>query len=111
LDPESPGYQKFLIKPAILDSLQWAEGYHVSPYGKITVSWAKTGESFKLEADIPENTSASVFIQAKSVNDITENGVNITENKDIRLVRFENNYAVLEIASGFYTFNSLLPGM
>jgi len=109
-DPGSPGYQKFLIKPAILDSLQWAKGYHVSPYGEISVSWTKTGESFNLEVDIPENTTASVFLQADSVDDITENGVNITENKDIRLIRFENNYAELEIGSGFYTFNSVLPG-
>jgi len=62
IDPDTPGYKHFVINPALIDSLQWARGYHITPYGPIEVSWRKTRESFTLEVDIPENTSATVFM-------------------------------------------------
>ncbi len=65
IDPDSPGYKHFIINPAFIDSLQWAKGYHISPYGPIEVSWKKTKESFTLEIDIPENTSATVIMPGR----------------------------------------------
>ncbi len=106
IDTEAPGYKHIIIKPAQIDSLQWALGYHISPYGKIEVSWEKTEESFILEVDIPENTSATVFIPASSKTDITESGISILDSKEIQLRGFENGQAEIEIGSGKYKFYS-----
>jgi alpha-L-rhamnosidase len=108
-DPEMPGYKHLIIKPALLDSLQWAKGHHVSPYGPIEVQWERAGESYSLEVTIPENSSASVYLPADSKEPITENNIPITENRDIQLIRFEKNRAELRIGSGHYSFNSTLP--
>jgi len=109
-DAESPGYTHFIIKPAFMDSLRWAKGYHISPYGPIEVSWEKTREACTLEIDIPENTSASVFIPAKAEINITENaGEGGKALKDAHGVRFkgmENGSAVLNVGSGHYKFVS-----
>lgn len=109
VDSESPGYRNIVIKPALIDSLQWAKGYHISPYGKISVSWVKTKDFFNLELEIPENTSATVILPFNTIDDITENEIKITDNKDIQLKSFENNIAELKIGSGYYKFKSLLP--
>ncbi len=75
IDPDSPGYKHFIINPACIDSLQWARGYHISPYGPIEVSWKKTKESFTLEVDIPENTSATVIMPGTyDENDLSKVG-------------------------------------
>jgi alpha-L-rhamnosidase len=65
LDPDTPGYKHFLIKPALIDSLLWAKGYHRSPYGPIQVSWEKDKTSFTLQLDVPENTRATVVMPGK----------------------------------------------
>jgi alpha-L-rhamnosidase len=108
INPETPGYKHFLIKPAFLDSLQWAKGHHISPYGSIEVSWEKTKDSYILEIDIPENTSASVIIPARSENDITENaresGKALQDARGVSFIGMENGNAVLNVGSGHYKF-------
>jgi alpha-L-rhamnosidase len=110
MDIESPGYKHIVIKPAIIDSLQWARGYHISPYGKIEVSWENTKNSLTLEVDIPENTSASVFIPATSEADFKEStvegGNQIQDVHGVTFIRMENGSAVLRVGSGHYTFVS-----
>lgn len=110
IDPESPGYKNIIIKPALIDSLQWAKGYHISPYGKIEVSWEKTKETFTLEIDIPENTSATVFMPAKAETDITEStqkgGKTLQDVPGVTFIRMENEKAVLSVGSGHYAFVS-----
>jgi len=110
IDPKSPGYKNIIVKPAIIDSLQWAKGHHISPYGRIEVSWKKTKGSITLEVDIPENTSASVFIPAKEEADITESTVQgnkpLEEVHGVTFLGMENGSAVLRVGSGHYTFVS-----
>lgn len=108
INPLQPGYKNFTIKPAIVDSLKWAKGYHNSAYGKIEVSWQKSNEIYTLKLTIPENSTATVFIPAKSESDISENNIPVTRNNEIELVSFENNRARLKIGSGRYKFQSFL---
>ncbi len=108
-NPEAPGYKDFIIKPGIIDSLQWAKGHHISSYGAIEVNWIKTKDSFTLEVKIPENTTASVFVPAKSKADIKESNESIIHNQKIQLEGFENNCAELRMGSGHYKFYSILP--
>jgi len=93
-----------------MDSLQWAKGHHISPYGPIEVSWEKTREAYILEFDIPENTSASVFIPAKAEIDITESdresSKTLQDAYGISFIGMENGNAVLNVGSGHYKFVS-----
>ena len=110
IDPEVPGYKHFLIKPAFMDSLQWAKGHHISPYGSIEVSWEKTKDAYILEFDIPENTSASVFIPAKAEIDIKESAREsskaLQDAHGVSFIGMENGNAVLNVGSGHYKFVS-----
>lgn len=103
-DPKNVGYKKFIVRPAFHDSLEWAKGYHVSPYGNINVSWKKTDKIYSLELTIPANTTATIFIPAKAHSDILENNKPITSDENIQLLGFKNNVAELRIGSGNYHF-------
>lgn len=112
LDQETPGYQEFIIKPAPIDELMWAKGYHISPFGKIEVSWGKNRESYTLEIDIPENSSATVFIPAASEDDVTESGFGSGKSPGdvhgVSFLKMENGYAIFRLSSGHYKFVSNL---
>ena len=103
-DPKKVGYKEFIVKPAFHDSLQWAKGHHVSPYGNINVSWKRTDQMYSLELIVPENTVATLFIPAKAESEIWENNKPIKSSKEIQLLRFENNIAELKLGSGAYQF-------
>jgi alpha-L-rhamnosidase len=103
-DPKEVGYKEFIVRPAFHDSLQWAKGHHVSPYGNINVSWKKTDKIYSLELTVPDNTTATVFIPVKVGSDIWENNKPIASAKEIRLLGFKNNIAELKIGSGTYQF-------
>jgi len=104
VDPELPGYKNIIIKPALIDSLQWSKGHHISPYGIVEISWIKSEDSYALEVNIPENTTATLFIPAKSEADIIENNMAITNSQEIKLLGIENYCAELRIGSGHYKF-------
>ena len=103
-DPKKVGYKEFIVRPAFNDSLQWAKGHHVSPYGNINVSWKKTDKIYSLELTVPDNTIATVFIPAKVGSDIWENNKPIASAKEIQLLGFEHNIAELKLGSGTYQF-------
>ncbi|MHA1379483.1 MAG: glycoside hydrolase family 78 protein [Candidatus Helarchaeota archaeon] len=109
LDENRPGYKHITIRPWPCGSITWAKGHYDSIRGKIAISWALNGENFKLEVSIPPNTTATVFIPAKNAENVTENGNLISDSEDLKFVKYENNNAIYEIASGKFNFSSRFP--
>ncbi len=107
---ESPGYKRFVIKPALIEGIQWAEGFHNSPFGPIEVRWERSKDSYTLEINIPENSEALVFIPAHSALDISEqskgNEIPMSDLKGVELEKVENGIARLHVGSGHYIFAS-----
>lgn len=62
LDPESPGFRHFLIRPQPVGDLTWAKATHESPYGEIASSWKKEGKRFRLSITVPPNCTATVIL-------------------------------------------------
>ena len=99
-DPKNPGFKHTIIKPNIVDELDFANATYSSMYGEITSNWEFKNGAFKLLVAIPPNTTASVFIPAKSVDD-----VNI-DNSMVKFIGVEEDFLHYEIPSGKYTFVS-----
>jgi alpha-L-rhamnosidase len=99
-DYNSPGFRHFILKPLPGGTLNWAKGSFDSFSGKIEAGWTKDGNKFEYSFTIPPNTSATVFIPAKSIEkaaiiiDKAEEEFNNTGHAD--------GYAVFEIKSGTY---------
>jgi alpha-L-rhamnosidase len=104
-DFDHPGFGQFTIKPHILKNLTFAEGELNTVKGVIKSAWKKNAGNLSLRISIPANTKAIVYVPATSKKAVTENGKKISEIKELRLLREENGYVVLEAGSGNYQFN------
>ncbi len=98
INAAAPGFEKIRIKPQPAGDLSWAKGDYYSVKGLIKSSWKKEQKRFLMEVSIPVNTQAEIWIPAKPEDTIAENGVAIKPS------RFENGYAIIEIASGEYSY-------
>jgi alpha-L-rhamnosidase len=63
--PESVAYQDIVIKPSILQSLNFAAGSYESVRGKISSSWKIENNICTLEVEIPEGPDAKVILSAE----------------------------------------------
>ena len=55
-----PGYKKIKISPMPISGLEYAKGSYETPYGPVSVSWKREGDSFIIDVDIPVNTEAMI---------------------------------------------------
>jgi alpha-L-rhamnosidase len=106
-DPVAEAYQ-FTIKPYYENTLQWVKTKQELYTGKVYTHWKLDNNRLSLEVQIPANSSGEVFIPAASFEVMKENGVPIVEAEGVVFERFENGYAVIQIVSGHYHFESIL---
>jgi alpha-L-rhamnosidase len=98
LDPAEPGYKRIVIHPEVGGGLTWAKGSLESMHGRIESGWRVEGDKFTLDVTIPANTSATVYVPAKSAEAVKAEGA--------RFVRMEGSNAVYEVDSGKYRFEA-----
>ncbi len=60
LAAEEPGYKKIRIAPRPIAGLEWAKARHDGPYGMIEVGWKRDGDTVRVSAVVPPNSSAVV---------------------------------------------------
>jgi alpha-L-rhamnosidase len=105
-DPEAPGFQKIIIKPEPVGDLTWVKAGYDSVQGRISSEWHKSSRQFDLQIIIPANTTARVYLPAKDIKSITENGRDPTKIAGVKSAKMEAGRAVLEVGSGGYHFLS-----
>jgi len=59
-DPESPGFQDAVIKPAFVDELNFVNGSHDTVYGTIQSNWKRLDGAILLHVIVPANSTATV---------------------------------------------------
>jgi len=99
-DPKNPGFKHIIIKPNLVDELDYVNVSYPSDYGKIISNWVLKNNELKLMVTIPPNTTASVFIPANSVDDVK------VDNPNAALIRTEKDISHYEVPSGQYIFIS-----
>ncbi len=62
-DPEHPGFEKFLLAPAVPEGLEHASATYHSPFGKIVSNWKRENNKIIYQVEIPPETSAFVEVQ------------------------------------------------
>jgi len=103
-DPGGPGFKKIIIEPAMVGDLTWAKAAFKSIRGDILSSWTRNESGCTLKVAIPANTTATVFLPAKSAKEVTESGVLAGRSQGVKFIRQEAARAVYEVASGQYDF-------
>ena len=102
----TPAYKNIIIKPVLGGNLTFANCELNSVRGKIISNWKSSKKTFKLNLEIPPNTTAKIFVPAKNASDVKENGKQATQINNIKFLGTENEYAIFEIGSGKYKFAS-----
>ncbi len=105
-DKEAVGFKKITMKPSLPDSLQFVNASYKSAYGLIKSSWKKSDAIFEWDVSIPANTSARIFIPAKSEADVFESGKVLSG--DVKVIGWKQGVLTIEVPSGNYQFKSTM---
>lgn len=102
-DPSDPGFHHIIIRP-VPGNLAWAKARYDSIAGPIAVAWNRDSTKFVLHVSIPANTTATVYLPAKSEEAVTESGKPLREATGVKFLKVEENHVRLAIGSGEYDF-------
>jgi alpha-L-rhamnosidase len=102
INPAAAGFEKIVIKPMPVSDLAWAKGSYACVRGVIESEWRLENGKYRLNINIPPNTTATVWVRTKEGGTITESGKAVTP------LIFEDGYAKFETGSGKYAFESTL---
>ena len=105
-DYENPGFKRIIMKPELIDGLNYAKGTYKSPYGVIGSDWKRDGKSFNWNITIPANTKAMVYVPANSADKVKEGNTKTSSLRGVKFIKMEGNRALFEVGSGTYTFSS-----
>ena len=75
-------------------------------HGLIKSEWKKNVAQIEWKITVPANSSATVYIPAKSLTDVIESGVDVSKAEGVLSVKFENEIAIVQVGSGDYKFVS-----
>ena len=105
-DREQPGFKHIILRPHLLGDLTWAKAHLDSPYGRIASHWERKAGRFTWNVTVPANTTATVYVPAKSAESVSESGKPAAKAEGVRFVRMDKDHAVLEVGSGKYRFEA-----
>ncbi len=105
---DGPGYKLIKIKPFLGGGLTKGAGSLETIYGTIKTEWIINDNQFKLEVEIPSNTTANIFIPAFNEEAVTEGRKDIASAKEIQLIDIQDGYLQVKTGSGSYQFISQL---
>lgn len=101
---DGPGYKHIRIQPHVGGGFSFASATLQTYYGRLSSSWQVEGDNLLMLAEIPANTRATIYIPAKSIESVTEDGKAMSAAPDLRVMGMENGYVRIEVGSGLYHF-------
>jgi alpha-L-rhamnosidase len=109
-DEASPGYAHFTLRPRGGIQIQRAHVEYDSIRGTIVSAWRLDGDKFHLDATIPANTSASVYLPTNEYESIKVDGRGVADaGPDVLLVDLQGGEALLDVRAGTYAFECKRP--
>jgi len=101
-DPNNPGFKNAIIKPSFLKELSYVNGSYDSVYGTIQSNWKREGDVITMNIKVPPNSTATVYVPAKTAADVTVNGLSIKKAEHVIFLNIERNRAIINIGAGSY---------
>jgi len=100
----STGYAALVLKPQVVDGIDWARGDYRSPRGLIASSWRKEEGRLVLDVEVPVNATAEVHLPAGAGARIRESERPVEGRTDVRLMPRSRGASVVAVGSGRYHF-------
>ena len=96
----SVGYASLVLKPQVVEGLEWARGEYRSPRGRIASSWRKEPGRLVLEFEVPVNATAELHLPAAGGARILESGRALEGREDVAVRSRTEERAVVALGSG-----------
>ncbi|HTY89517.1 MAG TPA: family 78 glycoside hydrolase catalytic domain [Candidatus Acidoferrum sp.] len=106
LDPDEPGFQRFMLQPFIGQGLDFARASYRTMHGEILSDWKRAGNKLTWSVRIPANTVARVYVPSEPGTLMTESGVPVEKAEGLRVIGREGKFLVCEAGAGNYVFGS-----
>jgi alpha-L-rhamnosidase len=106
LDPAGPGFQKILIKPALVGDLTWVKASYDSICGTIVSKWTHSPTGLTLNITIPIGSTATIYVPAANADLVKEGDLAASLAPGVKYLRMESGAAVYAVGSGSYAFSS-----
>ena len=106
-DPAGFAFSRILIQPRIVPNVTWAKASYDSVRGRISCAWKSTGDRVHIEATIPANTSATVFVPCRPGGTVR---VSYPLSKGFAMVVSQGHsdgYEPIRVTSGRFVFDSV----
>ena len=100
----SVGYAALVLKPQVVDGIEWARGEYRGPRGRIASSWRKEPGRLVLEVEVPVSATAEVHLPAGRNARILESGRPLAGRSDLTRKARSKGAAVVALGSGRYLF-------
>jgi alpha-L-rhamnosidase len=101
---DGPGYKHIKIQPHPGGGLTNAAATLKTYYGTVSSGWSSSGNDLTIDVEIPANTTADIYLPAASESTITESGIALAAQKDVRVATSDDQYVVIKAGSGKYHF-------
>jgi alpha-L-rhamnosidase len=114
IQSDGPGFKKIIIRPsppspgsnAMHEPINWVRASYESIRGTIRSDWKVEHGTLSLNVTIPANTTATVYLPTNDSVSITESGKSLERHPYVKVIRREDNVAVLAVESGSYEFSA-----
>lgn len=109
VDPENPGYKHIIFRPQPVDEISYVKYFNRTVNGDAGIHWEQSPGSFTMQVMVPVGSTATVYIPARAVEQVTESGKPVDNADFVEVIAVdEPGYVAFNIASGNYHFQSSL---
>jgi len=107
-DPDRPGYEHVIVRPAAVGGVTWARARFDSVRGPVAVAWERAQETFTLRVSIPPGSCATVLVPTDEIGSVLEGRRPACESTGVEPLSGPPGTAAFEVVSGTYEFRSHL---
>ena len=106
-DEDNPGWKSFVIRPFIPGDLHRASARIETIRGTVSSSWQKEKNRFSIEAEVPFNTRAILYIPGHETDRVKEGGIPVGRVPGIEKIGFSVGNHIIRVPSGHYRFETI----
>lgn len=70
-DENNPGYGHVIIRPQMIEGVDWVRAEQYTPYGNLGVRWEKKNGSFYMNVTVPVGCSATIYLPDGTIRNVT----------------------------------------
>jgi alpha-L-rhamnosidase len=106
VQPAAPGFRRFIVRPAVFDSLKSAGVRMQTEQGPVASSWQRRGSVFSLTVEVPVGSEAEVHVPASRAGAVFESGKPAKQAPGVKYIGRRGQREIFAVGSGVYRFTA-----